>query len=230
MAQRRLVQACHGGTWGLRQMYRSYCKWSVGAPGSGSRGVSVVAAAVTTGAAHHAGQWRGAAIVCGSSSATVRCMGQRRMFSGDVADADGTVDIQRRSEALFEEVLSPLNQRTLGPLDMSSTANIPMPLVFVLGNHSSGKSSFVNHVLDRQVQTAGVAPTDDGFTVIAPGHEDADQDGPGEWSAAVHVVWVHVLTAATTTQHKTKQHWLETPTWALQACGPLAPTSSTTCP
>ncbi len=32
--------------------------------------------------------------------------------------------------------------------------------------------------MGRNVQTAGVAPTDDGFTVIAPGPEDIDQDGP----------------------------------------------------
>jgi len=33
-------------------------------------------------------------------------------------------------------------------------------------------------VLGRDVQTAGVAPTDDCFTVIAPGPVDTDQDGP----------------------------------------------------
>lgn len=49
--------------------------------------------------------------------------------------------------------------------------------VLLLGNHSSGKSSFINYVLGREVQTTGVAPTDDGFTVIAPGDEDTDRDG-----------------------------------------------------
>ena len=47
-----------------------------------------------------------------------------------------------------------------------------------MGNHSSGKSSFINYVMGRKVQTAGVAPTDDCFTVIAPGPTDVDQDGP----------------------------------------------------
>jgi len=50
--------------------------------------------------------------------------------------------------------------------------------VFCVGNHSSGKSSFINYILQRQVQTAGVAPTDDNFTVIAPGPQDQDRDGP----------------------------------------------------
>ncbi|CAN0576319.1 unnamed protein product, partial [Ectocarpus sp. 12 AP-2014] len=43
---------------------------------------------------------------------------------------------------------------------------------------SSGKSSFINYVLGRNIQTAGVAPTDDSFTIIAPGPSDLDQDGP----------------------------------------------------
>jgi hypothetical protein len=47
-----------------------------------------------------------------------------------------------------------------------------------VGNHSSGKSSFINYVLGRKIQTAGVAPTDDSFTIIAPGPADRDQDGP----------------------------------------------------
>eukprot|EP00549_Striatella_unipunctata_P006770 CAMPEP_0118681054 /NCGR_PEP_ID=MMETSP0800-20121206/4721_1 /TAXON_ID=210618 ORGANISM="Striatella unipunctata, Strain CCMP2910" /NCGR_SAMPLE_ID=MMETSP0800 /ASSEMBLY_ACC=CAM_ASM_000638 /LENGTH=80 /DNA_ID=CAMNT_0006577299 /DNA_START=54 /DNA_END=293 /DNA_ORIENTATION=- len=53
-----------------------------------------------------------------------------------------------------------------------------MPFVFLVGNHSSGKSSFINYVMGRNVQTAGVAPTDDAFTIIAPGNMDKDQDGP----------------------------------------------------
>lgn len=47
-----------------------------------------------------------------------------------------------------------------------------------MGNHSSGKSTFINHVLGRTIQRAGVAPTDDSFTIIAPGPMDRDQDGP----------------------------------------------------
>ena len=49
-------------------------------------------------------------------------------------------------------------------------------MVLCVGNHSSGKSSFINYVLGRTVQTAGVAPTDDCFTIIAP-NEDIHQDG-----------------------------------------------------
>ena len=53
-----------------------------------------------------------------------------------------------------------------------------MPFCLLVGNHSSGKSSFINYVLDRNIQKAGVAPTDDSFTVIVPGPNDIDADGP----------------------------------------------------
>jgi len=72
----------------------------------------------------------------------------------------------------------PLNSHLRGPLAKNSDRGTSLPFVFLVGNHSSGKSSFINHVLGRQVQTAGVAPTDDCFTVIAPGPKDVDQDGP----------------------------------------------------
>ena len=65
-----------------------------------------------------------------------------------------------------------------GPLAPHSDRGTALPFVFLVGNHSSGKSSFINYVLGRQVQTAGVAPTDDSFTIIAPGPADRDQDGP----------------------------------------------------
>ncbi len=53
------------------------------------------------------------------------------------------------------------------------------PSVIFLGNHSSGKSSLVNWLLgDPPVQDTGVAPTDDGFTVIMYGEQEEDIVGP----------------------------------------------------
>lgn len=51
-------------------------------------------------------------------------------------------------------------------------------MVFVMGNHSSGKSTFINYLLQQKIQKSGVAPTDDGFTIIAPSNENQDHDGP----------------------------------------------------
>jgi septin family protein len=82
-----------------------------------------------------------------------------------------------RCEELHSQI-QPLNDRLKGPLERQSHKTTALPFVLLLGNHSSGKSSFINYVLDRQIQQSGVAPTDDSFTIIAPGSIDVDQDGP----------------------------------------------------
>lgn len=45
------------------------------------------------------------------------------------------------------------------------------PLVLVLGNYSSGKSTLINEFLEADIQATGQAPTDDTFTVIT--HDDS---------------------------------------------------------
>lgn len=53
------------------------------------------------------------------------------------------------------------------------------PNAVFLGNHSSGKSTFINHLLGGlPVQDTGVAPTDDRFTVILFGEVEQDYYGP----------------------------------------------------
>jgi hypothetical protein len=74
--------------------------------------------------------------------------------------------------------LQQINDKFRGPLEKSAQKNTVLPFVFLLGNHSSGKSSFVNYVCQSKIQTAGVAPTDDSFTIIVPGPADVDRDGP----------------------------------------------------
>ena len=71
-----------------------------------------------------------------------------------------------------------INDRVHGPLEGITKTSTILPFVFLLGNHSSGKSSFINYVLKRKVQTTGVAPTDDSFTIIVPGPADVNRDGP----------------------------------------------------
>ena len=90
-------------------------------------------------------------------------------------------EIREKTMEIMEDLIRPLNAQYLGPLGRSpqGTQTRPsMPFVFCLGNHSSGKSTFINHVLGQKIQSTGVAPTDDSFTVIAPGKQDLDQDGP----------------------------------------------------
>ena len=71
-----------------------------------------------------------------------------------------------------------ISDKNHGPLEKSEIKSTLFPFVLLLGNHSSGKSSFVNFLMERKIQTAGVAPTDDNFTIIAPGQtDDIDRDG-----------------------------------------------------
>ncbi len=54
-----------------------------------------------------------------------------------------------------------------------------LPTLLFLGNHSSGKSTLINYLLGgAPVQDTGVAPTDDGFTIILYGDKDEDFYGP----------------------------------------------------
>jgi len=70
------------------------------------------------------------------------------------------VHVKQTTEMLAATVLTPLNARLLGPLERSPFAEgIPLPFVLLLGNHSSGKSSFINFVLGRPVQVTRCVDT-----------------------------------------------------------------------
>ena len=54
-----------------------------------------------------------------------------------------------------------------------------LPYVLFLGNHSSGKSSFINYLLGgTSVQDVGIAPTDDAFTFLVYGEDEREVVGP----------------------------------------------------
>ena len=75
-------------------------------------------------------------------------------------------------------ILQDLSDKYSGPLERSKMKSTMFPFVLLLGNHSSGKSSFVNYLLNRKIQAMGVAPTDDCFTIIAPSDsQEIDRDG-----------------------------------------------------
>ena len=50
-------------------------------------------------------------------------------------------------------------------------------MVLLLGNHSAGKSSFINHILGSEVQISGRSPSDSKFTVIQGGNRNETLDG-----------------------------------------------------
>lgn len=53
------------------------------------------------------------------------------------------------------------------------------PLISVLGTYSSGKSTFINHLLGQPLQKTGNQAVDDKFTVICYGREKASRVLPG---------------------------------------------------
>ena len=82
--------------------------------------------------------------------------------------------------AVVEEYLTPVALR-YGYSDTPLEANIKWrPLVLVLGNYSSGKSTLINDFLGATIQATGQAPTDDSFTVIT-----YDDTAPGTNSISV---------------------------------------------
>jgi len=67
---------------------------------------------------------------------------------------------------MVEEYLTPVALR-YGYSETPLDANIKWrPLVLVLGNYSSGKSTLINDFLGANIQATGQTPTDDSFTVI----------------------------------------------------------------
>ncbi len=64
-----------------------------------------------------------------------------------------------------------------GYSDVPLEANIKWrPLVLVLGNYSSGKSTMINEFLGAEIQATGQAPTDDSFTIITYGEAKSPTD------------------------------------------------------
>ncbi|MEM6906339.1 MAG: dynamin family protein, partial [Pseudomonadota bacterium] len=79
---------------------------------------------------------------------------------------------------LHAEILDPLAEKFIFQRPPTVGELRRPPLVLFLGNHSSGKSTFVNYLLGNEVQKTGVAPTDDDFTIITHGLAVDDRDGP----------------------------------------------------
>jgi hypothetical protein len=89
-----------------------------------------------------------------------------------------TEDFEKKIDRAYRR-FAPLAQRDYFTFTRPSVTVGGKPSVLFLGNHSSGKSSLVNWLLgEPAVQDTGVAPTDDGFTVVVYGDRDEDVFGP----------------------------------------------------
>jgi EH domain-containing protein 1 len=78
--------------------------------------------------------------------------------------------------AMVRENLTPM-AKTYGYSDVPLESTIKWrPMVLILGNYSSGKSTLINEFLGADIQAVGQAPTDDSFTIITYDDEMADHE------------------------------------------------------
>lgn len=85
--------------------------------------------------------------------------------------------LEREVQAVYDRTLQPLAKRLAIELPVSGKDAAGLPTVLFLGNHSSGKSSFINYLIQAEIQKTGLAPTDDGFTVLIHGNQCDVLDG-----------------------------------------------------
>jgi GTPase SAR1 family protein len=88
--------------------------------------------------------------------------------------------LQNKIQSKVRAKLSPLFTRYRTDFNDLDSLLKWRPIVLILGNYSSGKSTFINELIGREVQRTGQAPTDDSFTVItAPDSGGEEMELPG---------------------------------------------------
>ena len=87
------------------------------------------------------------------------------------------IALHQKTNRLYRSALKPLADSLAFELPVHPEDAPRQPAALFLGNHSSGKSSFINHLLGIPIQKTGLAPTDDGFTIIAYGETADSFDG-----------------------------------------------------
>ena len=86
-------------------------------------------------------------------------------------------DIIDEVNAFLSSAVDPLQKRFLFQGRPSEATLRDAPLILILGNHSSGKSTFINYFTDQPIQLTGMAPTDDDFTIIRGGAVEKERPG-----------------------------------------------------
>eukprot|EP00760_Papus_ankaliazontas_P029032 PhM_4_TR4105/c0_g1_i1/m.9317 len=85
------------------------------------------------------------------------------------------VDTLKELKRLYDNVLKPLEAKSqydsFRPSWFSEILTLPKPMVTFLGPFSSGKSSFINYLLQGNYLQTGPQPTTDKFNVIMHGEE-----------------------------------------------------------
>ncbi len=86
-------------------------------------------------------------------------------------------DIALAVQRIYREACDPLSDKFAFERRPDEGEIAGAPTVLFLGNHSSGKSTFINHLLGQPVQKTGLAPTDDAFTVLSFGGAEEEREG-----------------------------------------------------
>ncbi len=85
--------------------------------------------------------------------------------NGDNKSA-ATTHLQGELVTLFEQEIEPLASKFALSTVLSSPTMVWKPLVLLMGDHSAGKSSFINNLLGISLQPEGQEKSQHGFTVI----------------------------------------------------------------
>ena len=86
-------------------------------------------------------------------------------------------DIALAVRRIYKDAVDPLEAKFAFEKRPDEGEIAGAPTVLFLGNHSSGKSTFINHLLGAPVQKTGLAPTDDAFTVLSFGGAEEEREG-----------------------------------------------------
>jgi GTPase SAR1 family protein len=88
-------------------------------------------------------------------------------------------ELQKQLQTKVKKKLEPLFARYKMDFGGIDAALKWKPIVLIIGNYSSGKSTLINELLGQEVQRTGQAPTDDSFTIITsdPGVDNVETPG-----------------------------------------------------
>jgi GTPase SAR1 family protein len=88
-------------------------------------------------------------------------------------------ELQKQLQNKVKKKLEPLFARYKMDFGGINAALKWKPMVLIIGNYSSGKSTLINELVGQHVQRTGQAPTDDSFTIITsdPGVENVETPG-----------------------------------------------------
>jgi GTPase SAR1 family protein len=88
-------------------------------------------------------------------------------------------ELQKQLQAKVKKKLEPLFAKYRMDFGGIDAALKWKPIVLIIGNYSSGKSTLINELVGQNIQRTGQAPTDDSFTIITsdPGIDNLETPG-----------------------------------------------------